>query len=163
MHDHSCKKNCFSTISPEIIQLICRQYVPKDALKKNEWIRNYLQFNQVVIGNDTNIRWNLDRHDVYKQCWMVATIVSKFKMKNCWRTENNNIGARKISAKLTSIVAWLGSYFDDVCDRMPTKNEYYLPCFIFWSDILAEMNSYLFTNDHLTPITPSYFSIISIC
>jgi hypothetical protein len=131
MYDYSCKKNCFSIISPEIIQLICCQYVPKDTLKKNEWIRNYLQFNQVVIGNDTNIRWNLDRYAVYKQCWMVATTVSKFKMKNCWRTENNNVGARKISAKLTSIVAWLGSYFDGVCDRMSTKNKYYLSCFIF--------------------------------
>jgi hypothetical protein len=91
---------------------------------------------------------------------MIATTISKFKMKNCWRTENNNVGARKISAKL---ISWLGFYFDDVCDRMPTKNEYYLSYFIFWSNILAEMNSYLFTNDHLTSITPSYFSIVSIC
>jgi hypothetical protein len=36
IHDYSCKRNCFSTISPEIIQLICHQYVPKDTLKKNE-------------------------------------------------------------------------------------------------------------------------------
>jgi hypothetical protein len=93
---------------------------------------------------------------------MVATTVSKFKMKNCWRTKNHNAGARKISAKLTSIVAWLGSYFDYICDRMPTKDEYCLFCFIFWSNILTEINS-LFTNDHLTPITPSYFSIVSIC
>jgi hypothetical protein len=23
------------------------------------------------------------------------------------------------------IIIWLGNYFDDVCDKMPTKNEYY--------------------------------------
>jgi hypothetical protein len=116
MHHHSCKRNCFSTISADIVLSICHQYIPKDTLDKNEWIRNYLQFNQVIIGNNTNIRWNLDRYDICKQCWMVATTVTKYKLKNCWKTENSSTGTKKISAKLSSLVAWLGSYFDDVCD-----------------------------------------------
>jgi hypothetical protein len=83
---------------------------------------------------------------------MVATTVTKYKLKNCWKTENSSTGTKRISAKLTSLVAWLKSYFDDVCNQMPTKDEYYLLCFIFWSDILAELNSYLTLNEQSTPL-----------
>jgi hypothetical protein len=75
----------------------------------------------VIIGNNTNIRWNLDRYDVCKQCWIVATTVTKYKLKNCWRTENSNTRTKKISAKLTSFVAWLGSYFDMAVIECPPK------------------------------------------
>jgi hypothetical protein len=108
MYHHSYKKNCFSTISADIVLLICYQYVSKDTLGKNEWIRNYLQFNQVIIGNNTNIRWNFGKYDICKQC---ATTVTKYKLKNCWKTENSSTGTKKISAKLISLVAWFESYF----------------------------------------------------
>jgi hypothetical protein len=74
----------------------------------------------VIIGNNTNISWNFDRYDIYKQYWMVATTITKYKLKNCWRTENNT-RTKRISAKLTSFVAWLKSYFDNSVIKCPPK------------------------------------------
>ena len=49
----------------------------------------------------------------------------------------------RVTDRLSSTLAWLKSYLLAVCDHMPTKNEYHLPCFLQWKDVHNELNTYL--------------------
>ena len=33
--------------------------------------------------------------------------------------------------------------FDFVCEKISTKNEFHLPSFIFWADVLHELNDFI--------------------
>jgi hypothetical protein len=43
---------------------------------------------------------------------------------------------------------------------MPTKNEYHLPCFIFWNNIREELNKFLAENDNYISVSSFYFSVV---
>lgn len=156
---HRCKHNCFATkISAHDVATIRNQYISKSGAKKNEWIRNYLEHNVIVNGSCSSTRWHLNGKSVCKSCWMLATTVSSYKLKHCYVESTAGLGIKRISPRLETVIAWLGTYFDSICEKMPTKNEFHLPNFIFWSDVLEELNDYLDENENYHQLSPSYFS-----
>jgi hypothetical protein len=54
----------------------------------------------------------------------------------------------------------LKNYFEDICDKMPTKDEYYLSCFIFWNNIREELSKFLAENENYISVSLSYFSVV---
>ena len=46
-----------------------------------------------------------------------------------------------------------------MCDKMPTKDEYHLPCYIQWRDIWKQLNEYL-VSVHQNQISEGYFNRI---
>jgi hypothetical protein len=137
-----------------------QNYLTKSALEANKWIRNYLELNKVQIRSNTSVRWQLDGIDICKSCWMMATTITPYKLKYCFRETHMASGTMKVTGKLSSIIVWLGNYFDSVCEKMPSREEFHLPNFIFWNDILKELNTFLLSEGRRR-VTPSYFSKVS--
>jgi hypothetical protein len=81
-------------------------------------------------------------------------------LKHCFRKEHATTSTKLVSPRLSTIIAWLENYFDDVCDKMPTKDEYYLPCFIFWNNIREELNKFLAENEDYISVSLFYFSVV---
>ena len=154
---HRCSENCFGKLNSDIILSFCQNYLSISALDKNRWIRNYLEQNKIQIGSNISICWHLDGIDICKSCWMMATTVTTYKLKYCFRESHMAAGTMKVTGKLSSIITWLGNYFDSVCEKMPTRDEFHLPNFIFWNDVLKELNGFLIS-DGRKRTTPSYFS-----
>ena len=154
---HRCSENCFGKLNSDIILSFRQNYLSMSALDKNKWIRNYLEQNKIKIGSDNSTRWHLDGIDICKSCWMMATTVTPYKLRYCFRESHMASGIMKITGKLSSIISWLGNYFDSVCEKMPTKDEFHLPNFIFWNDVLNELNDFLISEGRRRT-TPSYFS-----
>ena len=90
---------------------------------------------------------------------MIATSVSHYKLQNCFKTLHGNKGITNISDRLSSAIVWLETFFSAVCEKMPTNNELYLPYYLQWADILAELNIYMQSLNHKA-ISQSYLSLL---
>jgi hypothetical protein len=112
----------------------------------------------VVDGTYTSTRWHLNGKSVCKSCWMIATTVTSYKLKHCYAESSSALGIKRSSPRLEAVIGWLGTYFDSVCEKMPTRNEFHLPSFIFWADVLQELNDFIDENEHFHFLSPSYFS-----
>ena len=156
-----CSMNCFSKISLDLILAIRREYLPRTQLKRNEWIKSYLENNVFYVDSIKSTRWHLQGIDVCKSCWMKATTVSSYKLKHCIRSTHLSSGTLRQNGRMSTIIAWLSNYFNDTCEKMPTRNEFHLPCFILWKDILNELNRYL-VKENRKQITMFYFTKVSI-
>jgi hypothetical protein len=154
---HRCSENCMGKLNSDIILNFRQNYLSKSALEANKWIRNYLELNKVQIRSNTSVRWQLDGIDICKSCWMMATTITPYKLKYCFRETHMTSGTLKVTGKLSSIIVWLGNYFDSVCEKMPSREEFHLPNFIFWNDVLKELNTFLLSEGR-RKTTPSYFS-----
>jgi hypothetical protein len=107
-------------------------------------------------------KWHINGKNICKNCWLKATTVTSYKLKHYFCDKYAKFSTKLISPRLCSIIVWLGTYFEDICNKMPTKNEYYLLYFIFWNDILQELNFFLCENDDKTSVILSYFSVVKI-
>ena len=158
---YRCSMDCFSKISSDVILAIRRQYLPRTQLKRNEWINSYLENNVFYVDSVRSTRWHLQGIDVCNSCWMKATTVTFYKLKHCFRSTHLSSGTLRQNGRISTIIAWLSNYFNDTCEKMPTRNEFHLPCFILWKDILNELNRYL-VKENRKQITMSYFTKVSI-
>jgi hypothetical protein len=154
---NQCLSKCLDNISNDSILKIRRTYISKNELEKNRWLREYLEYNQINIEDNQITRWHIDGTDVCKNCWLIATTATLHKLKYCFRNSHHSNSIPKKNARLECVIAWLSNYFNSVCEKMPTKEEFHLPCFIVWKDILVDLNQYLETENY-TKLTPSYFT-----
>ena len=135
---------------------ICTQTWKRQSL----WIKDYIRNNIITLDTTRTTRWHIDGIDICKSCWMKATTVTPFKLKNCYKVSHGSFGISRQTNRMSSTLAWLSNYFSDICEKMPTKDEYHLPCFMLWKDILNELNNFLTKEGH-KQITLSYFSHVS--
>jgi len=143
-----CHSNCLDSINSNTILKLRSQYLSKKHTERNKWLSNWLECNKISIGNDTYMyRWHVDGTEVCINCWLSVTGATKYKLMNCTRTIHGNNNITRINHRLESTLTWLKSYFYIVCDQMPTRNEYHLPCFLQWKDVLDELNTYLISKE----------------
>ncbi len=64
-------------------------------------------------------------------------------MTNFYKVLNLHTGVRKLSKTKEEAIGWLGAQFQVMCEKMPTKDEYHLPCFLDWKDIWNRLNEHL--------------------
>lgn len=161
LRNHQCSANCLNSITDQAILEIRQQYLPKSELEKNKWLRDYLQHNNMSIGSNRSTRWHIGGIDVCKTCWMDVTTVSTYKLKYCNRSSHGSTGSAKVNTRLSSTIAWLANFFNSICEKMPTKEEFHLPCFILWNDVNKDLNQYL-TEEGYKTVTASYFTKVSM-
>ena len=157
---HRCQMNCFHKLTRENVLSIRKEYVPKSGRDKSLWIKDYIRNNIITLDTTRTTRWHIDGIDICKNCWMKATTVTSFKLKNCYKVSHGSFGISRQTNRMSSTLAWLSNYFSDICEKMPTKDEFHLPCFMLWKDILNELNNFLTKEGH-KQITLSYFSHVS--
>jgi hypothetical protein len=157
---NQCNLKCLDEISNQKIIQIRREYLLNNELDKNKWIRNYLQNNKIMINEIQTTRWHLDGSDICKSCWLSATTISSYKLKFCNQQSHGSSGIPKINSRLNTAISWLSNYFNTVCEKMPTKNELHLPCFIIWNDINNDLNQYL-SEQGYKKISSSFFTKVS--
>ena len=151
--------NCFHKLSRSNILSVRKEYLPKSEREKSLWIKDYIRNNIIDLDSTRTIRWHIDGKDVCKSCWIVASTVTPFKLKNCYKVSHASKGVSRQTNRMSSTLAWLSNYFTDICEKMPTKDEFHLPCFILWKDILKELNVFLTKEGH-KQITLSYFTLV---
>jgi hypothetical protein len=127
-------------------------------LGKNEWIKSYLNHNIITHDGVSSIWWHLNGKNVCKPCWLLSTTIIAYKLKHCFAESYLGTASKKISPRLETIIAWLETYFDSVCEKMPVKDEYYLPSFIFWANVLEDLNFYLYKKKEFNAVSLLYFS-----
>ena len=91
---------------------------------------------------------------------MKATTVTSFKLKNCYKVSHGSFGISRQTKRMSSTLAWLSNYFSDICEKMPTKEEFHLPCFMLWKNIINELNIFL-KRENFKQITMSYFTQVT--
>jgi hypothetical protein len=139
---------------------IQKEYVPLSAIQKNKWIRDFLAFNKVFSQLTFSTKWHINGKDICKNCWLKVTTVTTYKLKHYFHDKHAKSSTKIIFPKLSSIIAYLGIYFENICDKMPTNDKYHLPYFIFWNNILQELSSFLYKEEYQTFVIPSYFSVV---
>ena len=155
-----CSKGCLQRLTNGMVKQIRMEYLSRNRVEKNEWISNYLQHNVFYVGSKKETRWHIGGRDVCKKCWMLVTTVSKHKLTNCSKLTHSSKGISRQTDRMSSVLAWLSNYFSSACDQMPTKDEFHLPCYILWKDILDQLNEYLTMNGSAV-VTLSYFTTVS--
>ena len=90
---------------------------------------------------------------------MKATTVSFHKMKNCYKVSHSAKDISRQNGRKSSILAWFSNFFDDVCEKMPTKEEFHLSCFMLWKDIMYHLNIFLNQEGHKV-VEKSFFSMV---
>ena len=139
-----CTSNCLDDVPSAFILKIRSTYLSRNQTERNKWLSNWLDCNKIAIGNNQFMyRWHINGTEVCSQCWLAATGATKYKLLHCSRTIHGNKNMARVTDRLSSTLAWLKSYLLAVCDHMPTRNEYHLPCFLQWKDVHNELNTYL--------------------
>jgi hypothetical protein len=155
--DYQCSSKCLNKISKTEILNIRKEYLPLNQENKNKWIQNYLSNNKQFSYGSTTIRWHINGHDCCFHCWSLATTISIYKMKNCQRTIHGSSQISKMKPYILTALSWMKVTFESMCEKMPTKEKYHLPCYLQWNDILSDLNFYLNKNGY-QQISPSYFT-----
>ena len=144
IRDSQCATKCLDQISASSISNLRGQYQSRNQKERNIWIKQWMEYNKISFGRNKHMyRWHIDGMEVCINCWLLVTGVTKYKIQHCNRTIHGNKNITRITDRLDTALAWLERYFYSVCDHMPTKNEYHLPCFLQWKDVLNDLNSYL--------------------
>ena len=139
-----CSAHCLNPISSSSISSLRSQYQSKTQLQRNAWLQQWLENNKINIGtNKYMYRWHIDGIEVCLHCWLSVTGATKYKIAHCTRYIHGNTGIAHLSDHLETALAWLETYLYSVCDHMSTKNQYHLPCFLQWKDVLTDLNSHL--------------------
>ncbi len=60
----------------------------------------------VVEQHETSTRWHLKGVDVCKNCWILSTFVTPYKLKNHFRTIHNLTEIIKISGRTSVVMVW---------------------------------------------------------
>jgi hypothetical protein len=152
-----CRQRCLANISNDCLAKVRTLYVLKSQKERSTWLHTFQQNNQIRSGNEVVQRWHIDGYDVCKYCWSLVTTASVYKIQNCFKVQHGNEGQIRMTDRVQTALVWLTNFFDAVCEKMPSNNEMHIPCYLQWSDINAELNSYLASLDY-TGITPSYLS-----
>ena len=157
---HKCSNNCFSKLSSTNILSVRKDYLIGTEKQKSLWIQDFLKNNIVELDSGKRtIRWHICGKDICKSCWMKATTVSFHKMKNCYKVSHSAKDISRQNGRKSSILAWLSNFFDDVCEKMPTKEEFHLSCFMLWKDIMYHLNIFLNQEGHKV-VEKSFFSMV---
>jgi hypothetical protein len=77
-------------------------------------------------------------------------------MQHYQRVIHGNSGVSKMRSNIQTALAWLETTYQNMCDKMPTKDEYHLPSFMLWKDICRDLNQYLMENNQQA-VNISYF------
>jgi hypothetical protein len=129
--------------------------VTRSSERKNEWIATWLYNNKIRDTTGIYQRWHIDGQSVCKNCWMLATTVSAYKLKN--HTAMHGLkGTKQNKERTCTSIAYLSNNFDCVCDKMPEKNERHLPPYLQWEDVRKDLNDYL-SSQKQTTWSPSGF------
>ena len=129
-----CSKGCLQRLLNDMVRQIRMEYLSKNRIGKNEWISNYLQHNVFYIGSKKQTKWHIGGRDVCKKCWMLVTTVSKHKLTNCFKVTHSSKGISRQTDRMSSVLTWVSNYFSNVCDQMPTKDEFHLPCYLLFKN-----------------------------
>lgn len=152
-----CHYKCLNKVNEHDILVIRRSYLSKNQMERSQWIKTYLDNNIIKEDNAiAGIHWHINGNEVCFHCWKVATTVSSYKLRHCNRTIHGSHGISKNKPYVRTAIAWMGNAFSAMCEKMPTKEEFHLPCFLQWKDICADLNYYLRQHD-LHEITDHYF------
>ena len=121
--EQHCPNRCFEDITYNDVKKIRMEYLSKNREQKNIWLVNYLKSNVYYIASTRTTRWHIDGKEMCKRCWMLATSVSHYKLKNCYKVFHSSKGISRQTNRMSSALAWLSNYFfffwmiDDTFDK----------------------------------------------
>ena len=152
-----CSNNCFSKLNGSNVLSVREDYLSKNERQRSLWIQDYLKNNIVHLDSGKITRWHICGKDICKTCWMKATTVTFHKMKNCYKVNHSSREISRQNGRKSIILAWFSNFFDDICDKMPTKEEFHLSCYMLWKDIMEQLNIFLIKEKHKV-VEKSFFS-----
>jgi hypothetical protein len=157
---HQCSKHCLNRCSISSILVKRKEYLQGSQQQRSLWIQQYVSNNKVQHDDGSvEIRWHIDGVDVCCSCWKLALCISNYKLKHFRSSIHGNSGLSRMKAYVLVAIAWLTVLFEIMCDKMPTRDEFHLPCYIQWRDIWKQLNQYL-GSMHQNQISESYFTRI---
>jgi len=140
----------------EDIKELRLQFLSGKLSEQRIYLNNYLSQNPIVIDGQTLVRWHINGLDVCQKCWMSATTISSFRIKNFFKNRHSSNNITRVSDYVQNVISWMDCIFTNMGEKLPHRNEIHLPSFLSWKAIFIDLTKYLSFNNFRS-ISFSYF------